>query len=841
MTLDEAADKLRQKGISSVLYFHCDHFEPWSRGPSESSIRGVDRFYDLTTKSQYGRKLSLFYSTYNPASLDEQLSDSIGARVPGDAVVFQRHTDRSQEIRQRIQGAIRPLIESAQHEFHLHVHHEWWTNNSYNLDSPISRWVNKQADWARDELRLDLFIRTSIASIESETGQPFEQWAFVHGNWALCASDDQICRVQNEIKTLMANGCWGDFTFPAGRQHCDPALPRPFSCAPASGRRAFESKDADIREIGPGAQALSPDKFFIWNSPIKAPFSSLDYYDEGNRQRFTEPMKFVDAWIDQSIVMGDVLFLKTHSHSMKTEYQLGDSDAPIPHTYPDVVKIFDLFQKICDRANVEFVPASVNEVMHTIATIDGGRPQGDFARTARAAPIKSGMGIQERAEAVGTHLGRWVKSTGQTDDSIGEFYTHQLKSSDNLKLQPYEKAAVEYVQRTFSPTDTRIIEVGPGLGTLSGVLACLGYEVVAVEGHKVRHAGLTELAQFVESQGEGKLSPVLGWFPDFEDKRLLSPERKNLCIMTNIVASAVAQHQEEVLRNLYRFDDVILDTSRFGIARDATETLQLETRLRRRFAIAANVYLESPYHLIHLKTHSAANPSDPSRGRAKREARIQQSLEDAAADVTRARKDIVFGSSVAPDPAYEDRLASEAFVEKFEIEALAKALTAIGTQRSVLVEIGAGQGGLAAAAALAGHHVIGIESALTRYQAAVALMQSLSEDLGGRLQFVEGLFPDDFNPAILPEDVTRIGFASNLINSHTAMRQEQILRAAAAHFDELVIDIARFGVERDTLREKTALISQLSQTFFEPVELIYRVDTLEFWRFRTRKIVGPRV
>jgi hypothetical protein len=152
MTVDELADVLKRRGVDRVRYFHVDHFEPWSFNIQDDSARAVDRFAALTRGSRYAGKLSLFYCPFISYHLETSDGGEIeGDRVPGDAIVFGRRSEHQEHL---AVDAIRPLADD--HEFHLHVHHEYWTRNDSNFDNPISRWVNTASTPAVDRARLDL-------------------------------------------------------------------------------------------------------------------------------------------------------------------------------------------------------------------------------------------------------------------------------------------------------------------------------------------------------------------------------------------------------------------------------------------------------------------------------------------------------------------------------------------------------------------------------------------------------------------------------------------------------------------------------------------------------------
>ena len=370
MNLDDLVDLLKSRECEAVWYFHTDHFEPWSYDIDDDSARAVERFAAMARSSRYARKLSLFYSVFIPYRLATGGNDDGGAsHAPGDSVLFGGRSPRQEALAREV---IRPLLDADEHEIHLHVHHEYWTRNTSDFDSPVSRWVNQSSTPDLDRSRLDLYFRRCNEVIGRELGRPFERWAFVHGNWALNASDPRICQVEDEIAMMMRHGGWGDFSFPAGRGYCDPKLEAPFTCLPLVLPRVYDDPAADPRPIGEGTGLLSRDRFFIWNSPIKANFSSIDYYSPANCQLFKTPERVVQEWLAKSVVLDRRLFLKTHAHSMKWEYKIAEPGSVIPHCYPDVVRIFDQLARACDRAGVELKLVTVSEVMAALQQVDGG-------------------------------------------------------------------------------------------------------------------------------------------------------------------------------------------------------------------------------------------------------------------------------------------------------------------------------------------------------------------------------------------------------------------------------------------------------------------------------------
>src|SRR5262245_16262854 len=223
------ADSLRRRNVREVVYFHTDHFEPWVRG-ADRQWRGLERFCELTRKSTFGRKLTLFHTPYVMFSLKPEHGGDFEA-VDGDGIVFWA---RPRQLVDKCRELLRPLETEAGHEFQLHVHHENWTRTSLTADRiPAAEWVNRHSTAEADDRRLELFLRLCKQTLASDLGRPFDHWAFVHGNWTLSASDERFCRMDGEIPLLMRHGCFGDFTFPAPNPGVQPTrISSPYSCLP---------------------------------------------------------------------------------------------------------------------------------------------------------------------------------------------------------------------------------------------------------------------------------------------------------------------------------------------------------------------------------------------------------------------------------------------------------------------------------------------------------------------------------------------------------------------------------------------------------------------------------
>lgn len=582
MSIDTLADLLKRRGCRSVRYFHTDHFEPWSTSIDETSARAVERMAEQARKSPYARRLSLFYSVFVPYRLASDGMGPADRRVGTDGVVFVARSEKQEALARSV---IRPLVEADGHEMHLHVHHEFWTQNSSHFDTPVSRWVNESSSAEADAARLDLNFQLCRETISREIGKPFDRWAFIHGNWALNASDTSICRVTNEIAMIMRHGGFGDFSFPAGRSYCDPKLEAPFTCLPVDVAKAYDDPRADAKPIARGSRIMRPGRFFIWNSQIKSTFSSLDYYSAANRKLFETPERVVAEWLSKSVCLGEDLFIKTHAHTMKSDYRLTQPDGLIPHCNADVIAVFDMLLRVCDRAGVEFALQTVNEVVDRFSAFDGAAQ----IASARAEPISRAAPrvLQDRPEATPAppsaspsvvmdelrDLHRTWMATDAARLRLDRLY--QGKVDGRHTLEEYEIELAAEIGKRYPAGRTRIFEIGTGWGGIAILLARMGYEVVGFEGNLRRHAGCRwhfeeQIRQFPTLAGRLSLAEP-GLFPEAFSPDALSADKINLCIATNITNSYTAEHEQDIVKAAASFQELILDLGRFGRPRNSQE------------------------------------------------------------------------------------------------------------------------------------------------------------------------------------------------------------------------------------------------------------------------------
>lgn len=856
MPIDNLVDILKSRNVTSIGYFHTDHFEPWSKGTGPQYRARVERFQQQSRQSRFGRRMSLFYLNFVPAMLVEP--GDVRA-LSGDRIGFGAMADADWTA---VCSLMRPMEAEFGHEMHVHIHHERWVRNTGNYEKSTADWLNAHSTSAMDSRRLDRFVGIALNGMSAEIGRPVNDWAFVHGNWALNGSDTSICMIEDEIDILMRHGCWGDFTFPAGRGHCDPTmLLEPYSCLPAHGLKVYDRPESDPRPIERGMPVHGDGRFLIWSSQIKASHSSIDYYWEGNRTLFRTPERMVEAWLRDSVVIDGRLFVKTHAHSMKWEYDLCGSDDPIPHCHPEVVGVFDLFERVADQAKLPITMMTVNDVRKWLSVA----PEKNIQPAALAAqppaptmPVitvttphivdaaapSSDFDINEFDRNFTQQVRNWIGDVPTRIRDAGDFYNRRLQAGECISS--YERAIIDKVKATFAPETTRLFEIGIGFGTLSAALAALGYEVVGYEGANGRAEGARAVAKELTPhypELASKYRVVPGFFPDAVDLSIVSNDKKNILIATNIVNSFSADNQDRILRFALNFDEFFFDATRFGITRGLEDAEKsVESSLLALFEDLGLVWADSSSGIRHLRplpllTDDAAGtfalvPTEPNTST------VRALVDELKMSARHYLTDIV--ANGGPDELYQAKLIRDRYIEPYEENAIADILSRHRPEKTHVTEIGTGLGGVALALATLGYKVTAFE--LNRRRAAQAQMmldhwKSEHPGLALDVQIIAHPFPVSLPPYSLTDGRTNILVSTNIVGSYSAQNIEAILRMAAS-FDEYILDIGRAGTNRNSQEERHAFLAALARAAFTPEALLYRQGANEYWRLGTKSIIN---
>jgi hypothetical protein len=373
------AERVRKRGIARVVYFHTDHFEPCRNFDGrpifgDANIADVERFSRATEKIEFARRLTLFYKP----QLNFEIRDGADMLYASsdDKLGFVARTPQDMAI---AKAMMRPLVEGAGHEIQLHVHHENYTANATVTASgtPIGKYLCTAEGHARDSARFDFAVRLNLDLLTQEAGKAFDRWFFVHGHWALNASDDKDCRIVDEIEILYRNGCRGDFTFPAGRAHVDSRHHLPYLCKPVNVPKGYDTPAAEPEPAAGAGVARGEEKFLIWGSLIKHGATSIDHLSGFVQKRADNIEGAAAKIIDTSYLHDGTLFVKTHAHCMHPAYFNGAAPACFPHEYPATRDMLALVFDAGADAHAEIAFETVNEVYHRLLT-SKTKPQVDM-------------------------------------------------------------------------------------------------------------------------------------------------------------------------------------------------------------------------------------------------------------------------------------------------------------------------------------------------------------------------------------------------------------------------------------------------------------------------------
>jgi hypothetical protein len=363
-------DALKAAEVSEFVVFHTDHFEPWGECFEEWQLVKCEKFARCIAQHDYTRRLTLFYRPDTPFVVPNDTAPVDAApanlELPAFGVVA---PGRPPSEQRRIIEAMAPLRELTDAEFHLHVHHEDLIPCAESWgEAPIQ--VARRIPKEYHNSLLEFHVRANLNQLTRDTAMHLEHWATIHGKWALNGSDRNVCTIDDELSRLQALGCWGDFTFPAGRRHCTPRWNAPFSFRPMTASKAYDRLNADVRLLRDTARNMfwEQGRFFIWSMPVPYAAVSLDGY-----RRFDSTIAFYDvstalhSWISQGIRVDGALIIKTHAHSMAAEFS-DDGKFVFPHFVPRNQRLFATLERICERAGVMLSYATVNEVKQRLTS-----------------------------------------------------------------------------------------------------------------------------------------------------------------------------------------------------------------------------------------------------------------------------------------------------------------------------------------------------------------------------------------------------------------------------------------------------------------------------------------
>ena len=402
--LDTALGRLADAGVRRIVYFHCDHFEPWSDGVSERQAERTQQFFELTASTWHTQRLTLFYLPFvdyttraAPSAPPERLHG-----VEGDGIAF-IHPDAHDRALRR--AAMAPLHDSG-HGLEVHMHHEGFLRSGLTVKPDVRAWVDAHSTDTLEAARFRVGLETYLDEIRADCDLPLETWMFIHGKWALNGSDPEVCRVQDEIIELQRRGGLADFSFPAGRPHVDPTvLNTPYTIRPCVAERCYDLPQAAPLAIGqPGAGDAG--RFLIWHTRLSHPWGSLDYHSPVILQNSIAWQDLALRWLQDSPVHGDAVYIKTYAHSMNPHYWESGARPTLPHHLYFFEKLFCELRRQAEARGMAFELAHAGEV--TRALLDPAQTPATQVFAPRPAQV-SERDLQDEMEAL------WKAPRGSQD------------------------------------------------------------------------------------------------------------------------------------------------------------------------------------------------------------------------------------------------------------------------------------------------------------------------------------------------------------------------------------------------------------------------------------------
>jgi hypothetical protein len=830
MNIEALQSILKRRGIQRVKYFHTDHFEPWGKSINDETAKAVENFAKLSRTSKFSARMNLFYHAYLPYQLDAKLAASTSGEV--DSVVFPERTPAQVRLAKQVMSG----IESEYgHEVHLHIHHEGWTRNTGNYSKEISGWINAHSTAQLDESRFRRGLEQSLRHTEEDIGRKLTNWAFVHGNWALNGSDRSICWIDNEMQLLMEQGCFGDFTFPAGRGHCDPVmLEEPYTCLPVVHAKAYDTDLAAPSPVRARQHAPSSERFFIWNSAIKASYSSLDYYYEPNRERFRNPAAMVNEWLSKSVEVDGCLYIKTHAHSMWSQYMLHEPHGFTPHLNPELVQVFDLLEKVCDGVGIGVEVVTINELMADFqlpySKVEAEQHESPLANQKRS-PVQN---IAGRLEEV---MRAWLADSEERNRAFSEFF--KPADAAGMRLAESDNAIIAHLLKNYPPSTTEITEKGVQVGIFSLILAALGYKVHVFEGKAwgvelalaMREGLASDYPDIISNY-----SIVESFHPSEFPKKLVDSSKFNLLILRNLDNSVSGKDRESFLRSALMYGCVILNQKSFEVHQSRRWAgHHFRDVIRDHLKFNAEVFSDSSIHISEFSPRSPLDSQDLLHGQDAYAAKVVACASPVL--IAWLRELQLAGGQ---DQFVEAALHRNQLIDRREQVLLEELLRLFVPSKTRIVEIGSTCGLLGLVLAAHGFEVVGFDGGVRRVTAAEMVRQrwvELHPEAPVAISFRAELFPKGFAAEVLSHDRKNVLLVTNIVSTYSSEHQAEILKAAAC-FDDLVLDLGRFGINRDQSDQRAQLLRTMAGSLFMPQGLLYYASPNEFWHFRVRPILA---
>jgi predicted RNA methylase len=821
---------------------------------SEPNGADIVDFLERTSQLDYARHLTLFLKP--PFRL--AVSGPGVRSADGDGVGFLPLTAKEEELHDLALGH----IAASSHELQVHLHHEYYTGNEmyatqarYNKTEALREYLAEKTTPAQDEARFKLLIDMTLEYYRRGSGLELRRWFFVHGMWALNGSDRDVCTIDREIGLLQEKGCLGDFTFPAGRPHTDPAHLSPFFC-----KSVDKAKCYDLPESEPAfAYGARPDgRFFIWASPIKHKYSSIDYYSKEIRASLEDIERLAQELVQTSVFLDGNLFLKTHAHSMNTDY-FDNIRRPIyPHFHPGVQALLGVILDAASDAGLTIHFPTAGEVFDRFTAASWGgstdiaSDDNTIRRRQTSQAVVNAMTPLQRLDAFAplaisaSHavVGARLAELGATEAGAYEYYM-DLYERDTL-IHPYELAVARYLAQSL-PDGAAIHEFGTGFGSMALLLAVAGFDVLAIDVDPRRLA----TARAIRAE-LGKQVPWLAGRLNFKEAAIPDVLGELDCagvtaVATDVTSGTSLADLEAIVEAAgSRYASVVFDVERFFTrTRDQDETARVRELFARWYASCRPVTDAGVGRFFFHATAPRAAPPLAAAPSPQAPSPRAPAIAEPSAAIPAAPKGEPLGLEAAV--ALIDRVGVETLKERialggvegsgagaFYAQIVGRGHLAQGYDVAVarwllenldpttpILEIGAGVGALSLLLAAAGRAVVAVDLDARRVdigrEIATRAAAALGQELGD-LRFVEAKFP--LEPSPVPRN-TAVVVITNMVFGWNDEEQRAML-AEIARFEGAIVDADRFGVQRSTPEARDAfdVAVRLAGLSMTPLDLV---------------------
>jgi len=552
--MERLVELMREKGVKRFVHFHTDHWEPfssWDRWGDEASENTelILKFIEETSENPYFDKMTLFYNhPVKTISLDEMDGGT------DDLLVFE---PQNPPFWERYQYAIRKCANETKHEFQVHIHHEGITSGEYFKFQNLN-WPDGFEKTSIESRRFERYLEETLLDFWRITGLKMRRWSFIHGVWALNASDTDVCNINDEIEILMRNGCIADFSMPAGRGWVDSSTMEPHTVVVNNVPKGYDKPEAMVRKIGEKIPNMER-RFLIWNQEIPYTHCSIDHY--GSDLISNAIINWEDTlsiWIEKSPIIGDTAFVKTHAHTMNREYW--KEGAFRTYNLPELMRLFQKLEEVCEQSSVRFEKWTVEEVISHIFRNDPKLNQ-VFERD----PMLDIESLDKKIVGIGKER---MTSMGQLDGGMYDYYQSKLDMGSVFDRD--DEVIIRYILENYD-REARILEFAAGIGQVTLALGSVGFRSVSIAEFDQRRVDFAEEVRKNLDSGVGIISG------DYRDLEL---DRYDLIFATNAVSSSLGINDfEKLSKTIFSGTDVILQFGYYGNDNAIFEKLENDPRI----------------------------------------------------------------------------------------------------------------------------------------------------------------------------------------------------------------------------------------------------------------------